>query len=58
MESLITFIKFETWFLPAGLAFIVSYQILTWRININKILLDKTPTDNFSQEEYKYSFLL
>jgi hypothetical protein len=42
MESLIIFVRYEIWALIAGLLFIVGYQLLTGRINMKKLLFDKT----------------
>ncbi len=41
MDSLVTFVRFEIWFLVLGLMLIVGYQILTGKINTKKLLNDK-----------------
>ena len=48
MEALSTCLKLEVWFLLAGLALIVVYQILTGKINTDKMLFDKSPDGGFS----------
>jgi len=42
MKSLLIFVRFEIWALIAGLMLIVGYQLLTGRINMKKLLFDKT----------------
>lgn len=41
MNTLITFVRFEIWFLLLGLILVVSYQILTGKINLHGILFEK-----------------
>jgi hypothetical protein len=40
VEVLATFLRFEIWFLLAGLMFVVAYQILTQRISTKGLLSD------------------
>jgi len=41
MKQLCTILSWEIWLLLGSLAFVVAYQLLTQRINMNGILLDK-----------------
>ena len=41
MDTLVTFIHFEIWFLLIGLLLLVVYQILTGKIELKGILIEK-----------------
>lgn len=58
METLVIFLRFEMWLLLGSLIAIVAYQILTGRINTNKMLFDKWTNDFSSGRVQLLTFTL
>ena len=56
METLSSFVRFEIWALLIGLMLVIGYQILTGRIRIRSMLVDKE-THGFSPGRVQLLFL-
>jgi hypothetical protein len=48
LNTLSTFLRYESWFLIVGLLLIVAYQLLTGRINTDGLLYEKGEKSQFS----------
>jgi hypothetical protein len=45
---MVSFVIFETWLILAGLAFIVTYRLLTGKINLRWLLYEDSATGKYS----------